>query len=145
MKKKWRIALICVLCAACLAGIGVWAAGNYGSEDDPLVAMSYLEDVLGPELREDFSEALEAVDGAADGEFDGVTLSGASLSLETGAEILCLEPGAATSGTLVDVTAGGIVNPGETLEANHLYIAADDDTVIAGLGEALVRGGYEIS
>ena len=44
MKKKLVIALAVAL-VLCCAGIGVWAAGNYGSEDDPLVAMSYLDKV----------------------------------------------------------------------------------------------------
>ena len=143
--KKWRLVALIAVAAFCLAGVGVWAAGNYGTESDPLVAMSYLEDELAPALREEFNEALEeAVEGLgeAPGEFVSVTLDGGGVSLGVGAEVVCLEPGAAATGTLVDLTSGGVANPGDVLSANHLYVVADNNTVLSGEGEALIRGGY---
>lgn len=49
--------------ALALAGLTVTglaaAAANYGSEDDPLVTASYIEDVVRPEIDEQIEEALE--------------------------------------------------------------------------------------
>ena len=143
MKKKLVIALAAAL-VLCCAGIGVWAAGNYGSEDDPLVAMSYLDEVK-EQLQSDFDDALnEAAQGAgaASGAFVSLNLSESAVSLDAGGEVLCLESGATATATLVDATGGGSLAPGETLAANHLYIAAAD-TLIYGTGEVLVRGVYE--
>lgn len=145
MKKKTLvIALAAVLVLGCI-GIGAWAATNYGTQADPLIAQSYLDDVLRPQLEREFASALdEAVDdlNAAAGEFTSVNLDDGGVSLGIGTEVLCLESGAVASGTLVDATAGGVVNSGEPLSANHLYIVADNATVISGTGEALVRGSH---
>ena len=61
-----------------------------------------------------------------------------------GTEVLCLEPGAVATGTLIDATAGGVINPGDTLSANHLYLVADNNTILSGAGEALIRGSYSV-
>ena len=145
MKKKLIIALAAAL-VLCCAGVGAWAASNAGTQSDPLVAMSYLEQVQ-QRLERNFDAALdEAVDGldAAAGEFAYVSLSGGSVSLGVGTEVLCLEPGAVATGTLIDATAGGVINPGDTLSANHLYLVADNNTILSGAGEALIRGSYSV-
>ena len=62
MKKKLIIALAAAL-VLCCAGVGAWAASNAGTQSDPLVAMSYLEQVQ-QRLERNFDAALdEAVDG----------------------------------------------------------------------------------
>ncbi len=146
MKKKLIIALAAALVLGCL-GIGAWAAANYGTESDPLVAMSYLTGVE-TRLEREFNAALdEAVGdlGVASGAFESVSLSESGVTLGLGAEVLCLESGARATGTLVDATAGGVLNAGQALEANHLYIVADSGTVLAGQVTALVRGEYTAS
>ena len=45
MKKKWILGLVCVLTAALLGGTGAVAA-NVGSQEDPLVTYSYLNDTF---------------------------------------------------------------------------------------------------
>ncbi len=143
MKKKLVITLTAAALVCCL-GIGAWAASNAGTQSDPLVAMSYLDDVS-ERLKREFSSALDdAVSGinASAGEFDSVNLGGGSVSLRTGTEVLCLEPGATATGTLIDATSGGVVNSGDILSANHLYLVADNNTLLSGTGEALIRGEY---
>ena len=145
MKKKLIIILAAALILGCL-GIGAWAAGSAGTQSDPLVAMSYLDNVR-EQLRREFDSALDEAVGeisAGAGEFDSVSLSGGSVSLSTGTEVLCLEPGATATGTLIDATTGGVINPGDILSANHLYLVADNNTLLSGTGEALVRGGYSL-
>lgn len=49
MKKNWKLALTAlVLTAAISGGVAAFAAGTGGSADDPLVTLSYLNDVFAP-------------------------------------------------------------------------------------------------
>lgn len=144
MKKKLIIALVLVFALA-LAGAGVWAASNAGTESDPLVAMSYLTDELEPRLRREIDEAIEEALGgasAASGGFVGEELSAGALRLSVGTELMCLSGGAYADGELVDLTAGGVLSTGEALAVNHLYLCAGRDTLLSGQGEILLRGEY---
>lgn len=144
MKKKLIIALVLVFALA-LAGAGVWAASNAGTESDPLVAMSYLTDELEPRLRREIDEAIEEALGgasAASGGFVGEELSAGALRLSVGTELMCLSGGAYADGELVDLTAGGVLSAGEALSVNHLYLCAGRDTLLSGQGEILLRGEY---
>ena len=144
MKKKLIIALVLVFALA-LAGAGVWAASNAGTESDPLVAMSYLTDELEPKLRREIDEAIEEALGgasAASGGFVGEELSAGALRLSVGTELMCLSGGAYADGELVDLTAGGVLSAGEALSVNHLYLCAGRDTLLSGQGEILLRGEY---
>ena len=49
MKKKWILGLVCVLTAALLGVTGAVAA-NVGSQEDPLVTYSYLNDTFKNEV-----------------------------------------------------------------------------------------------
>lgn len=144
MKKKLIIALVLVFALA-LAGAGVWAASNAGTESDPLVAMSYLTDELEPRLQREIDEAIEEALGgasAASGGFVGEELSAGALRLSVGTELMCLSGGAYADGELVDLTAGGVLSAGEALSVNHLYLCAGRDTLLSGQGEVLLRGEY---
>ena len=144
MKKKLIVALVLVFALA-LAGAGVWAASNAGTESDPLVAMSYLTDELEPRLQREIDEAIEeALCGAsaASGGFVGEELSAGALRLSVGTELMCLSGGAYADGELVDLTAGGVLSAGEALSVNHLYLCAGRDTLLSGQGEILLRGEY---
>ena len=144
MKKKLIIALVLVFALA-LAGAGVWAASNAGTESDPLVAMSYLTDELEPRLQREIDEAIEEALGgasAASGGFVGEELSAGALRLSVGTELMCLSGGAYADGELVDLTAGGVISAGEALSVNHLYLCAGRDTLLSGQGEILLRGEY---
>ena len=144
MKKKLIIALVLVFALA-LAGAGVWAASNAGTESDPLVAMSYLTDELEPRLQREIDEAIEEALGgasAASSGFVGEELSAGALRLSVGTELMCLSGGAYADGELVDLTAGGVLSAGEALSVNHLYLCAGRDTLLSGQGEILLRGEY---
>ena len=57
--KRWTIWLTCTLVAVLMvAGLGVIAA-EYGSQSDPLVTLSYIEEVLLPETKETVDEQIE--------------------------------------------------------------------------------------
>ncbi|MBR5538149.1 MAG: hypothetical protein IKU58_09640 [Clostridia bacterium] len=57
--KRWTIWLTCTLVAVLMvAGLGVIAA-EYGSQSDPLVTLSYIEEVLLPNTKESVDEQIE--------------------------------------------------------------------------------------
>jgi len=81
-----------------------------------------------------------------------VTLSaGQTMALDVGCELM-LRVGtatvnAATAPALIDVTTGGSINSGASLEKNHLYMATIADrtlTPTADTVKLLVRGGYSV-
>lgn len=177
MKKNVRVVLTAAASLLVLAA-AVFAAGEYsgpaGSENDPLVTMSYINDIFTVEVQKYFrqelqaqtdslrdslesriealEEACEAAGGADVGlTFQEVTLSsGNELICKAGTELL-LRSGSAyvvareTPGLL---DTSGETNPGrgEYIEKNHLYLAASDGHGICADGSAtvLVRGDYEI-
>ena len=174
MKKTIRIVLI-VLAAALLLGIAalaVDAAASAGSEDDPLVTLSYINDVFVPYitdlfrkdleekeavLQESLEERVAALEGA------GVGTAGSSdyvvETLEAGQTLICrrgaelmLRIGrasvtAASTPGLVDTSTTANLNDGEELEVNHLYMVTINDHGVKALEtvKILVRGDYTIS
>jgi len=148
LTKKFKV----FVCAAALiimaTGVGVYAAGVYGSQEDPLITKSYLDEVLTPQLEAKFQNAL----GEATGTFAVVTLdSGKTLTASAGCEII-LRSGSATVyapvAGLVDTTDGTAAAGVAAVVTNHLYmVAADSDGVKAGSGGAtlLVCGAYTVS
>lgn len=156
--KKWKIILLIALVAVVSAGVGAYAASNYGTQSDPLVTLSYLNDTLAPAMRGEFDAQLyAAVDDLeekvqtdianASGSFKVVTLaSGKTLSAAAGCEILYRSGTAVSVGALVDVSAGTEVAAGTALTANHLYTAsaAGDGVKASASVTLLVRGTYTI-
>ena len=53
MKKLRMTAVFCIV-AVLLGSVGAYAATNYGTESDPLITLSYLNEVLKPELQQSF-------------------------------------------------------------------------------------------
>ncbi|MEG1633053.1 MAG: hypothetical protein RR314_03270 [Oscillospiraceae bacterium] len=155
--KKWQFITLLIVVAALSAGVGAYAATNYGTQSDPLVTVSYLTDTLGPSIRSDFDGQLagamerlessfEADIAGATGTFKVVTLaSGNTLTGSAGCEILYRSGSAAAVGTLVDVSAGSALNAGSALTANHLYMtsASGDGVKASGAVTLLVRGTYK--
>ncbi len=157
MKKNWKLALTAlVLTAAISGGVAAFAAGTGGSADDPLVTLSYLNDVFAPSLNDTVDKAVAANEAALKQDLDDaisewntkiqgqmggsgsgsaaytvVTLSnGQTLTGQVGCEIM-LRVGTATcvaSGApgLVDSTGGTTLANGNTLVTNHLYLVTVD-------------------
>ena len=170
--KKWMIRLGAgALAAGCLVMGAALAAGD---QDDPLVTLSYLNQTAIPqiveqvedrtaqrqeELEESFRTQLSQYQqggqggGSASAGYTLVTLAqGQGMRLEVGCEVL-LRVGSASvqadgSPALIDLSTGGTVNSGASLEKNHLYmstiegrtLSADTATV-----KVLVRGGYTVA
>lgn len=171
MKKKnrWNIRLGAFCLTALCLGTGVALAAGAGSESDPLVTLSYLNETVLPKLVQDVqasadqrqAELTQQFNQIAQGSSGGtgsasytvVTLSaGQRLNLNLGAEVMLrvgsAAAGAAVNPALVDITTGGELNSGGALVQNHLYMATmTDHYITAGSGtvRVLVRGGYSVA
>jgi hypothetical protein len=170
MKNKLILRLSALVFAA-IAVLGtVSAVTTQGSSADPLVTLSYLTNVLTPQLlgqvdqvvaqnQQSLVDQLNAVvkqsnsssSGTQD-TFSVVSLSaGQALTPAIGCEIM-LRVGSATCVTsaspgLIDSTAGSTLNNGEALVTNHLYL-----TTVAGRSvhatnsvKLMVSGSYSIT
>ncbi len=172
MKKTIRIALI-VLAAALLLGFAALAAGaasSAGTEDDPLVTLSYINDVFLPYVqdlfRKDLEEketalqdaleqrvsALEGTVSGGSGEYVVETLeAGQTLVCQRGAELMLRIGRAAVTAEhtpgLVDTATTENLNDGEELIVNHLYMVTINGHGVRALEtvKILVRGDYTIS
>ena len=168
MKKTVRVVLIAAAVLIVLAA-AVLAAGEAalpGSEGDPLVTLSYINDVFTDYVKELFRNALNeksrtvteslesrlsALEDAAGlgRTFETVTLSdGAVLVCREGAEVMLREGSAAAeaASALTDLGGGEAPKAGENLGTNRLYLITADSCGIRAKGktELLVRGEYEI-
>ena len=175
MKKALTITVAVIAALTLIVGVTALAATNYGTADDPLVTLSYLNDVLRPELDAKFDSMLDEKSDELKDELDaavkeleekytnssaGGTMStysvvtienGQKLTGAVGTEIM-LRVGSAkvsapASPGLIDTTTGGILENGEQLVKNHLYMVTIDGRSVVSTGHTLVivRGKYTIS
>ncbi len=160
-KKKTAILIICLVLAAALLSAAVYAAVSYGSEEDPLITKSYLDEVLQPRLEADFEAELDAAIDAAlenaetesSGDFVVITLSsGQSVRCGVGCELMLRIGSAKAQGAdypvLVDTTTGESVASGTAMKTNHLYMVTIDGngfTATAATTKLLIKGDYTIN
>ena len=152
--RKWRDRLACgFLVAGTIVGVAL-AAGTQGSKADPLVTLSYLNDVAKPEIlqqvdqklvqREDeLAEKLRQEGSADQGSFKTVELAaGTTVTLTGGAQVLLRSGTASSFAHLVDVTTGETLSG--NLTANHLYLATayGQTFTMNQAGTVLILGQY---
>lgn len=159
--KKLLIVAAGVLILAVGIGVGAYAASAYGTQSDPLVAKSYLDDVFTPQLQAEFDtkvdteiqkleQQISSVEASVTGNFQAVTLtSGQTLTAKAGCEIILRSGSAAVSGSvgLSDITSGSALANGNALTANHLCVVAGDDSGVKATSAVtmLVSGVYSIA
>lgn len=172
-KKKLLIGLAALILCAASAGVGAIAATTAGSESDPLVTLSYLEETVVPRMREELGGALdekaaeigEKLAGSAGGaqlsegskvdgdlRFSVVSLSsGQTLSCSVGTEIMLRIGTAVSFGSsnprLIDETSGASVSQaGVELAKDHMYIVTIKGNGIKATSnvKVLVRGSYTV-
>ena len=132
-----------ILCALALAAVGTAAiAANPGSQEDPLLTLSYLDKVLKPQLESQVDQVVKANEADLKARLEQVVAgyegSGGSATFQTktlsrgdsfkpgaGREFLLTAGSATALGTLTDTTAGTSVSAGDKLELAHLYLTAD--------------------
>ncbi len=153
MKKgKWTSRLACIgLVGVTVVGVAL-AAGSQGSQSDPLVTLSYLNETALPAIMKQVDEKLaereqaftkQLQEGGSQAVFTVVELAaGKSVILSAGSQVL-LRTGAAVGSGLMDLTDGAAL--GGALPANHLCLAvADSQTVTASEKTTLmIQGSYK--
>ena len=165
--KNLKKSLISLILLLTVLAIGVSADDAYSTKNDPLVSLSYVNDVLGPQI---MAEVLEKIDSQyikitdikelSGGEYTLVTLEKHQTLMAKGVcEIVVLSGNATvliTSSTnieaaqgLIDVTDGAVVTNGNIIKANHqVIIPKADGRGIAAVSSGvtvLVKGAYTIA
>ena len=162
MKKNrrlsWLLAIIAVFAALSITAFAV----EPGSSSDPLVTLSYLEDVFFDKIMDEVDERIAArnndiakevtgTSGTADA-FAVVTLTdGQVLIGDIGCEVMlrvgsavCTSPSAPG---LIDETSATTLNSGGALQQNHMYMMTIENRGVKATSatvKVLVRGGYTI-
>ena len=162
MKKSrrlsWLLAIIAVFAALSITAFAV----EPGSSSDPLVTLSYLEDVFFDKIMDEVDERIAArnkdiakevtgTSGTADA-FAVVTLTdGQVLIGDIGCEVMlrvgsavCTSPSAPG---LIDETSATTLNSGGALQQNHMYMMTIENRGVKATSatvKVLVRGGYTI-
>ena len=171
-RKKVTIAIGVLLAVALVVGLTTLAVTNYGTQSDPLVTLSYLQDTLTPqimeqledqlyakadELTEDFENLLSQNGGsstsAGTATFSVVTLNaGDVLSCSVGTEIMprigTVVSAGSDSPRLIDETTGESISSSDVqLEHNHMYMVTIDGNGIKATSSSkvLIRGSYTVN
>lgn len=149
----WTARLASLALVLATVVVAAVAAGTQGTQTDPLVTLSYLNEKVLPDLlaqvdkkvEEGTRELREKMEDNGQAVFQTLEVSaGKSLTLEAGSQLL-LRSGAASCGDgLIDLTTGETVW-GE-LAANHLYIASGDGQKVTAAEKAafMILGSYTV-
>ena len=173
MKKATRIMLILILALLALGAAAMAAGSSPGTEEDPLVTLSYLDEVFAAKVTEQFRQeldeketalrealeervsALEARapgEGKPGGDYAVETLTdGQTLIAKRGTELLLRVGEAVVTAQdepgLVDTSTTANLADGGTLVKNHLYMVTINGNGIRAVGtvKVVARGEYTIS
>ena len=165
-KKTWPALLLVLAMILGAMNLTVSVAAEPGSEQDPLVTLSYLNDTFLNTIMEKVDQKIAArnaeivkqLGGQVSGTestdtFTVVTMTqGQILTGDIGCEVMlrvgtaaCVSPSAPG---LIDETSAGTLNNGGALEKNHLYMMTIEGRGVqatAATTKLLVRGTYTIA
>lgn len=165
-KRSWLAPLLVVVMIFGAMNMTVSVAAEPGSDQDPLVTLSYLNDTFLKTVLEKVDQKIAArnteivkqLGGQASGAesantFSVVTLTqGQILTGDIGCEVMlrvgtaaCVSPSAPG---LIDETSAGTLNNGGGLEKNHLYMMTIEGRGVqatAATTKLLVRGTYTVA
>jgi hypothetical protein len=172
-KRKLAVYIAVALAAAAVSGITIYAATSAGTQSDPFVTLSYLNNKFAPQLMQELNGEISAAtdrlmkqldeklaETPGGGEtrpespnvFKVVTLSkGQTLKCSVGAELLLRIGSASVVGQspgLVDSTDGSALGSGGVLTVNHLYmVTIEGNGIKAGADtvKIMARGEYTVS
>ena len=149
-KNRWYLRALALMLASMTAMVTFSAAAEAGSQGDPLVTLSYLNETFLPKI---LSQVQGTASGSSGTSFTVVDLpKGQSLSLSVGGEVMLrvgsAACGAASAPGLIDETTAGSVDNGGALVKNHLYMSTIDGRTVKATSDGvklLVRGSYSIN
>lgn len=155
MRKLRSIAVFCVV-AVLLGGIGALAATNYGTESDPLITLSYLNEVLKPELEQKYTQQTEdrlaelesRVETQAGDAYVSLTVkANQTLTCKVGCEFLVRSGEAYVTADVLNVTEGKELAKNDWLMKHHLYMAVSDNAAVRANSDIylMIRGDYTVS
>ena len=152
-RNKWTARLASLALVLVTVVVAALAAGTQGSQSDPLVTLSYLNEKALPELLTQVDKKVEEGTRELRGQmekkgqavFQTVEISaGKAVTLMAGSQLLLRSGAASSSDGLIDLTTGETVW-GE-LAVNHLYIASGDGqkVTVAEKATMMTLGGYTV-
>ena len=166
-KNRWFLRLLALMALTAVLSMTVTLAAEPGTEKDPLVTLSYLNETFMNSILEKVDQKIAArnsqiaqqLGGQAGGTsataatFTVVTLSkGQTLTGDIGCEVMlrvgtaaCVSP---SSPGLIDETAATTLNNGGALVQNHLYMMTIEGRGVkatAATTKLLVRGTYTVA
>ena len=151
MRSSWKTRLGCAALIVAAAGGVALAAGTQGSQSNPLVTLSYLNEVAVPDILKQVEEKMAARESELEGQaavpFAVVEVqAGKTVTLFTGSQIL-LRSGSAYGSPLLDVTDGTTLSGTGVLTANHLYLATGDGQTVTASGACtvMIQGSYSVN
>jgi len=168
MKNKWISRLLVLVMVIGAMNMTVSLAAEPGSDQDPLVTLSYLNETFMKSIMDQVDQKIAARNtqiaqqmsgqGAGTGTeavstFTVVTMSqGQVLTGDIGCEVMlrvgtaaCVSP---SNPGLIDETAASVLNNGGALVQNHLYMMTIEGRGVkatAATTKLLVRGSYTIA
>ena len=141
-EKRKKAALTALLMTAAFA----FATGAAGTDDDPLISLSYITNVVMPYIDEAVSSGNAAIEVVEVPKGGTVTLGASSEAiLRSGDGTVVLASGAA--GGFTDVTDGRDISGGEAVKANHhLICPRNDGRSIRAESKIyiMIKGAYEL-
>lgn len=152
-RNKWTARLMSLALVLVTVIVAALAAGTQGTQSDPLVTLSYLNEKALPELltqvdkkvEEGTRELREKLEDKGQAVFQTAEISEGKTMVLTGGSQLLLRSGTASCNDgLVDLTTGETVW-GE-LAVNHLYIASGDGqkVTVAAKSTFMILGSYTV-
>ena len=161
-KNRWFLRMVSLLVISCALMTAALAA-EVGSSGDPLVTLSYLNDIFMEEILDEVDDKIDERNrdiakelsgqtggGSSGDSFAVVTLTnGQTLTGDIGCEVMlrvgtavCVAPSAPG---LIDETTAGTLNGGGALAQNHLYMMTIEGRGVLATADTvklLVRGSY---
>lgn len=152
-RNKWTARLASLALVLVTVIVAALAAGTQGTQTDPLVTLSYLNEKALPELltqvdkkvEEGTRELREKLEDKGQAVFQTAEISEGKTMVLTGGSQLLLRSGTASCNDgLVDLTTGETVW-GE-LAVNHLYIASGDGQKVTAAAKStfMILGSYTV-
>ncbi len=148
--------IISIITVVALLGTLIYAFAAPGTNDDPLVSLSYITDTLIPEIHKYVDEKINGLsNGSSSGDaavFNVVDVkAGQTVKAGKGCEMI-LRMGSGTiigsaSGGISDVTAGYDLADGTAMPANHLLICPLNDgrgIKVTADGKIMIKGAYTL-
>ncbi len=153
--KKMRRAILIILVAV-LAMTAIASFATPGTNEDPLISLSYINDTLLPEIYGYINEKIDSMTNSnqtsESSEFKVIDVkkgqkiqggNGCEMILRMGSAII----NASQSGGLSDVTDGYDLGQNEPMPANHLIIVPINDgrgITMTSDGKVMIKGTYTL-